>query len=100
MNADATILFQPHATHNLSNTGPKTARMLAYHPTNLPRFVYTKESFGKAWNSNSRILLNQHFSTAVEGWNRWFFDQLDLSDKANILELGCGSGDLWSENED
>ena len=58
MNADATILFQPHATHNLSNTGPKTARMLAYHPTNLPRFVYTKESFGKAWNSNSRILLN------------------------------------------
>jgi len=100
MNADATVLFQPHATHSIRNTGSETARMLAYHPTGAPRFVYTKESFGKAWNSNSRILLNQHFSTAEEGWNRWFFDQLDLPNNANILELGCGSGDLWSENED
>lgn len=96
--ADATVLFEPHTVHSIRNIGSETVRMLAYHPTGDPRFVYVKESFGKAWNSNSRTLLNQHFSTAEGSWNRWFFDQLDLPGSALILELGCGSGDLWSVN--
>lgn len=98
--ADATILFEPLAVHSLRNVGTETVRLLSYHPTGEPRFVYTKESFGKAWNSNSRILLIQHFSANPVTWNRWFFDQLDLPGDARVLELGCGSGDLWSENED
>jgi mannose-6-phosphate isomerase-like protein (cupin superfamily) len=46
--ADATVLFEPHAVHSIRNIGSETVRLLAYHPTGEPRFIYTKESFGKA----------------------------------------------------
>ena len=100
VSADATLLFEPFSIHGIRNIGSDPVRMLSYHPTAEPRFIYTSESFGEAWNSNSRILLNQHFSTSEDGWNHWFFDQLSIPDRGQILELGCGSGDLWSENRD
>jgi len=46
-----------------------------------------------------RILLNQHFSKSPRGWNSWFFDQMSIPYQSDILELGCGSGDLWFDNE-
>ena len=74
--------------------------MLSYHPTGDPKFTYTRESFGEAWNSNSRILLNQHYQASDQTWHNWLFDQINTSDNAKILDLGCGSGDLWAENEE
>ena len=48
-------------------------------------------------NLDARIYLHRHFSTNPQGWYPWLFDTLEtLPSKARVLELGCGSGLLWS----
>jgi hypothetical protein len=50
------------------------------------------EQYQTPANLEARIGLHQRFSTAVQPWHRWVFDQLDLAAEAHILELGCGPG--------
>ncbi len=33
-------------------------------------------------------------------WPRWVFDHLAIPDTADVLEVGCGTGDLWAANRD
>jgi ubiquinone/menaquinone biosynthesis C-methylase UbiE len=61
---------------------------------------YVAEQYRQPENLNARILLHQHFSINQYGWQRWVFDQLRFPARGRILELGCGPGDLWLENED
>lgn len=52
-------------------------------------------------NLNARIALHTRFSTNPYGWQRWVFDTLEragLPERSQILELGCGPGDLWESN--
>jgi SAM-dependent methyltransferase len=58
------------------------------------------EQYQTAANLNARIRLHQRFSTNPYGWHRWVFDQFHLPAQCNILELGCGAGDLLLENRD
>src|SRR5215211_3214488 len=51
-----------------------------------------------ASNLNARIALHEQFSTNSHSLPLWLFDQLELPDDARILEIGCGSGNLWAEN--
>jgi len=48
---------------------------------------------------SARIELYRRFSTNPYGWFRWVFDQFELTPSRRLLELGCGSGDLWAENQ-
>jgi ubiquinone/menaquinone biosynthesis C-methylase UbiE len=57
------------------------------------------EQYRDASNLNARIQLHARFSTNRYGWFRWLFDQLRLPAQCDILELGCGPGDLWRENK-
>ena len=52
-----------------------------------------------ASNLDARIALHRRFSAGEKPLPRWIFEQLDLPPDARILELGCGPGQLWSENE-
>jgi ubiquinone/menaquinone biosynthesis C-methylase UbiE len=56
------------------------------------------EQYRNAANLNARIQLHARFSTNRYGWHRWLFDQLRLPAQCDILELGCGPGDLWLQN--
>ncbi|HEX8597709.1 MAG TPA: class I SAM-dependent methyltransferase [Chloroflexia bacterium] len=49
-------------------------------------------------NLNARIRLHELYSTNKYGWFRWLFHQLDLPERARVLEVGCGPGTLWEEN--
>ena len=51
-------------------------------------------------NLTARINLHRRFSTNPIGWNQWVFDQMRLPSGARVLELGAGTGVLWSENRD
>lgn len=51
-------------------------------------------------NLAARIQLHQRFSTNRYGWYRWVFDRIGLPCGVRILDLGCGSGELWDENRD
>jgi SAM-dependent methyltransferase len=59
---------------------------------------YVSKQYQNADNLNVRILLHQKFSTNPYGWQRWLFDQFQLTAPCKVLELGCGAGHLWLEN--
>lgn len=49
-------------------------------------------------NLNARGALHERFSVNRLGLQRWVFDQLDIPARAQILEVGCGPGNLWVAN--
>ncbi|MDQ3568073.1 MAG: methyltransferase domain-containing protein [Actinomycetota bacterium] len=57
-----------------------------------------EKQYRNASNLNARITLHERFSVNPYPLPRWLFDQLELPPDARILEVGCGTGKLWSEN--
>lgn len=49
---------------------------------------------------SARIALHRDYSTSPVGWHRWLFGQLDLPDGAAVLDIGCGTGEVWRANGD
>lgn len=60
--------------------------------------VYVSDQYRSAGNLTARINLHDRFSTNDYGWHLWFFDQMTLSPRSSILEVGCGSAQLWLRN--
>lgn len=59
------------------------------------------DQYRDADNLNARMRLHQLFSVNPNNWHRWVFDHFeDLPADARVLEVGCGPGQLWRENED
>ncbi len=48
----------------------------------------------------TRISLHDRFSEKPYPWHRWVFEQFELPTTCTILEIGAGSGELWSQNYD
>ena len=67
-------------------------------PYSDPEFV--TRQYEDAANLSARVVLHQRFSADPVPWQRWVFDGLDLPANANILDVGCGPGDLWAGNLD
>src|SRR5512137_1886765 len=67
----------------------------------MPKFTdptYLQNTqYRNADNLNARIAIHERFSTNPQGWYPWLWDRLEqLPVQARVLELGCGSGALWS----
>ncbi len=59
---------------------------------------YLKNQYANADNLNVRIRLHEAFSTNKQGLQPWLFDQMAIAPGMQVLELGCGPGNLWLEN--
>ena len=58
----------------------------------------TQDQYKDASNLDARIAIHQRFSTNPQGWFNWVFDTLAKSPaESKILELGCGSAEMWKE---
>jgi ubiquinone/menaquinone biosynthesis C-methylase UbiE len=65
-----------------------------------PQYLKT-DQYRDSSNLDARLFIHQHFSTNSYGWFHWIFDTLtQLPEDAEILELGCGPGYLWSNCAD
>jgi ubiquinone/menaquinone biosynthesis C-methylase UbiE len=67
----------------------------------MPKFTdptyLRNDQYRDASNLNARIEIHQRFSTNPQGWFPWVWETLaKLPAEAKVLELGCGSGALWS----
>ena len=57
----------------------------------------TTDQYKDASNLDARLEIHRRFSTNPYGWFNWVFDTLaKLPKNANVLELGTGSGALWT----
>lgn len=68
-------------------------------PDKITDQVYLKEQQYKTpKNLQSRIALHRDFSTNPYPWQKWVYDQLEMSGTESVLEIGCGPANLWAEN--
>lgn len=51
-------------------------------------------------NLSPRIQLHLKYSTNPQIFYHWIFDQFQFKPKSNILEIGCGNGNLWKMNQE
>jgi ubiquinone/menaquinone biosynthesis C-methylase UbiE len=59
-----------------------------------------ERQYATAQNLVTRIALHERFSTSSEPFPRWVFDRLRIPARADVLEVGCGNGNLWAANRD
>lgn len=57
-----------------------------------------KKQYLNSSNITARINLHNEFSANGQGWFPWIFQQCEIRDGEQILELGCGDASLWIEN--
>jgi SAM-dependent methyltransferase len=55
--------------------------------------------YRNAANLNARIQIHVRFGTNKHNWYQWVLDHFDLPPQAHLLELGCGQGNLWRNNQ-
>lgn len=44
---------------------------------------------------NIRIMLHKKYSTNKLGFGNWIFSNYQIEDGMSVLELGCGTGEMW-----
>lgn len=57
-----------------------------------------KEQYQDSSRFNARIYLNHKFRTNKYPWPLWVFDQFEKPEGCRVLELGSGTGMLWTVN--
>ena len=59
-----------------------------------------KEQYASAGNLNTRISIHQKYSTNKMSFGNWIFSNYKITKGMKVLELGCGTGDMWKGHED
>lgn len=54
-----------------------------------------REQYKTADKLNTRISIHEKYSTNKLGFGNWLFSHYDFSHENRILELGCGTGEMW-----
>ena len=68
------------------------------HVTNREHVLV--DQYKNASNLEVRIQLHKDYSVNEIRWFPWIYQQLDMKRERKVLELGCGTGGLWTENMD
>lgn len=56
------------------------------------------EQYRSSLPLEERIAFHERFSTNPYPWLRWVFDHFVFPTACRVLEVGCGTGQLWREN--
>lgn len=51
-------------------------------------------------NLDIRVELHKRYSKNIFGFNNWIFSNYQITDDIKVLELGCGTGELWKNQLD
>ena len=53
--------------------------------------------YGTSERLNTRISIHAKYSTNKQGFGNWITEHYQFPDHASVLELGCGTGDMWKK---
>lgn len=67
------------------------------HLTSMEKSLASQ--YKNAANLSARIRLHSLYSQNPQGWFPWLYAQCQIHPGMRILELGCGSGSLWTKNK-
>ena len=59
-----------------------------------------KKQYATASNLSTRISIHDKYSTNKTGFGNWIFSNYRITPGAKVLELGCGTGDMWKTRSD
>ena len=59
-----------------------------------------EQRYATATNLQTRISIHDKYSTNKMGFGNWIFSNYKIAPGMRILELGCGTGDMWKNKED
>ena len=59
-----------------------------------------EKQYATSNNLSTRISIHDKYSTNKQGFGNWIFSNYKIEPGMKILELGCGTGDMWKNRED
>ena len=59
-----------------------------------------EQQYATATNLQTRISIHDKYSTNKMGFGNWIFSNYKIDHEMRVLELGCGTGDMWKNKED
>ena len=59
-----------------------------------------KELFSTSDKLSIRISLHSKYSTNKQGFGNWIFSNYRIGEGMSVLELGCGTGEMWCGRDD
>ncbi len=62
---------------------------------NISRKSVVENQYKTTENLTTRISIHDRYSTNKTGFGNWIISHYDIPDHAEVLELGCGNGDIW-----
>ena len=58
-----------------------------------------KQQYATSQNLNTRISIHDKYSTNKMGFHNWIISNYRIDNGAKVLEIGCGTGDMWKNQE-
>ena len=55
-----------------------------------------QKQYETAMNLNTRISIHDKYSVNKQGFGNWIVSNYQINDGMRVLELGCGTGSMWS----
>jgi len=59
-----------------------------------------RQQYATNQNLSTRISIHEKYSTNKQGFGNWIFSNYRINNGAKVLELGCGTGDMWKNRTD
>ena len=59
-----------------------------------------KKQYSTAEKLNIRISIHSKYSTNKQGFGNWIFSNYDIREGMSVLELGCGTAEMWRGKTD
>lgn len=57
-----------------------------------------QRQYENAANLNTRISIHDQYSVNRQGFGNWIVSQMPITEGCRVLELGCGTGEMWRKN--
>ena len=59
-----------------------------------------RKQYGTADKLSTRISIHSKYSTNKQGFGNWIMSHYQIREEMSVLELGCGTGDMWVGKDD